>query len=930
MRAVNTRRAERAARRRRRQLRKERQRDAKKLGAASRAARRKARAAKEKAGGVTHYSLYTPVPLTEGALADMEGEGIAASKIFNTLRRDGITQRLHALRRWRRQADGREGDLGRPELTRHHRHSHRTDQRSAMRPEGASRPRHRRRAAFAPTETQEESDAAQYVDTAEHTEEGDLALQLTLPEQGGSSSSAQSAAQPAAMSVSQSGDNAQKSSSGSMHSDRSRGPKSPHVRLQSNQSNPHRARRRHATDERHTGWHMSDVPLTPHTALTSEFARGFEADDPGEWEPLPEAALPLPESPPAAIDVQERVSGEESSTTQIGEGSAGKQPSPKGASPSSHTLKRHAAWWLDIDCPTYLDMTELSKMFPLHPLTVEDILQEEQREKIETFETLGYYFVVLRTVDERYFRYTTGSEASLSNRTLDGDKAQSSSNESTPLNAFATNVVKGGKRTDASPSESIEMQELKGDPAKDASPAVDQANQEELPEGLVGQSSRPLDESAGCSPEASRPRVDIIEGLDGRQGLEGVSVGGTALYLVVFTHGVISFHFGNVRKHVGRVQRRLLDVDQPAELTSDWIAHGLYDSSVDTFFPLLAFVEQEVEEVEMVTSEPFPINRRERRIARRIEAKRRASLVAQGVTDVAPPTSNHTLDQFDSSALPRAYESHVRRQRYVLRAFPRLVLPDRVARNLPAALTEKRMRVSRLRSAALPYGTIDESNLASREEATPRSVVQRIFRLNKPKGDRITKFLSETAQQQSEMLRRITLDRKIVTGLSRILTPKNDVVRGLRKRLVELRGTSTTAAAEMSIYMGDVHDHIITQLAHLASAEARLAEIHTAYLNAIRINNTQVSHSTDEILVILVSITVTIISMQVILALFGTNVTVPTNTHPDKLQPGEQLKYEVLGGVLGGILLVPPTIILYVRYLKRTARRRTAERRKMR
>ena len=35
----------------------------------------------------------------------------------------------------------------------------------------------------------------------------------------------------------------------------------------------------------------------------------------------------------------------------------------------------------------------------MHPLTLEDILQRESREKFEHFPRLGYYFVVFRAVD---------------------------------------------------------------------------------------------------------------------------------------------------------------------------------------------------------------------------------------------------------------------------------------------------------------------------------------------------------------------------------------------------------------------------------------------------------------------------------------------------------------------------------------------------
>ena len=79
---------------------------------------------------------------------------------------------------------------------------------------------------------------------------------------------------------------------------------------------------------------------------------------------------------------------------------------------SDNPGKPGPAWWLDISCPTYRDMVEISKLFPLHPLTVEDILQQDPREKIEVFSSLGYYFCAIRAIDEKYFKYSTLGKAS--------------------------------------------------------------------------------------------------------------------------------------------------------------------------------------------------------------------------------------------------------------------------------------------------------------------------------------------------------------------------------------------------------------------------------------------------------------------------------------------------------------------------------------
>ncbi|KAJ9157934.1 CorA family metal ion transporter [Pleurostoma richardsiae] len=55
-------------------------------------------------------------------------------------------------------------------------------------------------------------------------------------------------------------------------------------------------------------------------------------------------------------------------------------------------------WWLDVLSPTEAEMRVLSKTFGIHPLTAEDIMLQEAREKVELFR--HYYFVNYRTFDQ--------------------------------------------------------------------------------------------------------------------------------------------------------------------------------------------------------------------------------------------------------------------------------------------------------------------------------------------------------------------------------------------------------------------------------------------------------------------------------------------------------------------------------------------------
>ena len=52
-------------------------------------------------------------------------------------------------------------------------------------------------------------------------------------------------------------------------------------------------------------------------------------------------------------------------------------------------------WWLDVVDPTEAELGALSRAFSIHPLTAEDIMTQEAREKVELFKQ--YYFVCFRT-----------------------------------------------------------------------------------------------------------------------------------------------------------------------------------------------------------------------------------------------------------------------------------------------------------------------------------------------------------------------------------------------------------------------------------------------------------------------------------------------------------------------------------------------------
>ena len=81
----------------------------------------------------------------------------------------------------------------------------------------------------------------------------------------------------------------------------------------------------------------------------------------------------------------------EATPSQQGNGPAGALKKPK-------RYGERPTFWLDVLSPTEMEMKIISKAFAIHPLTAEDIMMQEAREKVELFR--NYYFVNYRTFEQ--------------------------------------------------------------------------------------------------------------------------------------------------------------------------------------------------------------------------------------------------------------------------------------------------------------------------------------------------------------------------------------------------------------------------------------------------------------------------------------------------------------------------------------------------
>ncbi|KAI0486380.1 hypothetical protein F4859DRAFT_470147 [Xylaria cf. heliscus] len=122
-------------------------------------------------------------------------------------------------------------------------------------------------------------------------------------------------------------------------------------------------------------------------------------------QPSSATILPEPQSD-LTLPPKERVTTSKSSSRHTSGGSTPRRvgsPLAGMKSPPPHGDKQlrygeRPVWWLDVLSPTDAEMKTLAKAFGIHPLTSEDIMLQEQREKVELFR--HYYFVNYRSFDQ--------------------------------------------------------------------------------------------------------------------------------------------------------------------------------------------------------------------------------------------------------------------------------------------------------------------------------------------------------------------------------------------------------------------------------------------------------------------------------------------------------------------------------------------------
>lgn len=396
--------------------------------------------------------------------------------------------------------------------------------------------------------------------------------------------------------------------------------------------------------------------------------------------------------------------------------------SAPGGSPEFNRAPK--AWWLDIASPTWDDLQTIGKLLHIHPLTLEDILQQDPREKMELFSRLGYYFISFRTIQ----------------------------------NAAVTQPDYQGISSDD----------------------------------------------------------DIYKADDG-------ALREANIYIVVFKEGICTFYFTDVSEHIEKVRNRVQLLQDCFNMSSDWIAHGILDSVVDSFFPFLKEIEQQVLVVEALV---FSSN-------------------------VSHTSSTNTLVDLIHIPTDDKCDSNIEKLPEMLSKEMGETPPGR-SRDLSLSRFTQPLFFRRLKCRLQSMWNTFATTREARTQATTTNILLRMARV-----------------------------RRLVTSLTRLLATKSEVTSQIRKRFL-IGGRQTVSPQrnddlEIAIYIGDVQDHILTLQQSLHHYEHMLSDSHPAYLTQLQLRFAKTKEHTDKAILMLTLISIGILCAQIPIALFSQNVKIPKN-----------------------------------------------------
>lgn len=382
------------------------------------------------------------------------------------------------------------------------------------------------------------------------------------------------------------------------------------------------------------------------------------------------------------------------------------------------------------------------------------------------------------------------------------------------------------------------------------------------------------------------------------------------------------------------------------------------DSIVDTFFPLIGHIDDEVDEIDSLVIDPATKPRKaEKPRPGLVEADLKATLAQKDGIELSdrssPPASNEKA-WYQKTEKSRTWKPLARLSRKI-KNFPgshiaAWRLRYRLWRRETKLGAMLRMPAQAAHNVVLFLGLNQFSRKNPNRDAAFRPVFDR-----------------------SLMLRRITELRRLTTGLTRLLGSKYQVVTRLKKRAAEENG-------EVGAYIGDVQgvsavgrfnvkcdaelidppsDHILMLQTSLNHYEYILSHCQPAYMSYLGVTSSIVRGDISNMILALSCVTVGYLPMQFVTcaygrsdlagpvanadrsralpaALFSINVHIPTNLGPEgpygeaRRDDGSRRPIKLFFVIMAIVSVIAVGMLLLIRYWRwqakqKSRRRRTAQ-----
>lgn len=107
----------------------------------------------------------------------------------------------------------------------------------------------------------------------------------------------------------------------------------------------------------------------------------------------------------------------------------------------------------------------------------------------------------------------------------------------------------------------------------------------------------------------------------------------------------------------------------------------------------------------------------------------------------------------------------------------------------------------------------------------------------------------------------------------RLLGGKADVIKGFAKRCTQQY--SVTPRPEIGLYLGDIQDHVVTNMNNLGHFEKMLSRSHSNCLAQISVDAIAQGNRANEVLSKITLLATILVPLNLVCGLFGMNVPVP-------------------------------------------------------